>query len=162
MSLAMDEEAKARFMSKVDIGGPDDCWLWTGTLDKDGYGVMGVGDRKLRAHRLSWAIHNGPIPLSMCVLHRCDVPGCVNPAHLFLGTQADNMRDMTIKGRSRLVQHPAPSGEGHPCAKLTEAQVLAIRAECANGATQTSLAERFHMSGPAISRIVRRETWVHV
>jgi len=160
MSLAMNEEAKARFMSKVDIGGSDDCWLWTGTLDKDGYGVMGVGDRKIRAHRVSWAIHNGPIPEGMCVCHRCDVPGCVNPAHLFLGTQADNMRDMTIKGRS--VQHPASPGEGHPCAKLTEAQVLAIRAECANGATQTRLAERFRISSAAISRIVRREAWGHV
>lgn len=165
MSLAMDEEAKARFMSKVDIGGPtvshvanlEPCWLWTALTNSDGYGRMRVGGRPLLAHRISWKIHNGPIPAGMCILHRCDTPACVNPAHLFLGTQLDNIRDRDAKKR-----HVSTPGEQHGRAKLTEAQVLAIRAEYATGAKQASLAERFCMSVPTISKIVRRETWVHV
>ena len=91
-----------RVMSKVRVEASG-CWVWQGSAGKDGYGRMVYrldGQRVIRgAHRVSWEVANGPIPEGMHVLHRCDNPPCVNPAHLFLGTQADNMRDMTRKGR---------------------------------------------------------------
>jgi len=165
----IDGKITVRFMSKVDKNGPTVthvkglgcCWLWTAALDKDGYGKLRVGDRKLLAHRASWAIHNGPIPEGMCVLHRCDVKLCVNPAHLFLGTQADNMRDMTIKGRG--VQHPAPPGEGHHFAKLTDAKVVEIRTLYAmGGVSQRALAKRFGVAYSSISDVLSRKHWAHV
>jgi hypothetical protein len=94
-----------RFWEKVDKSG--DCWLWTGARDQHGYGSLSVAhegrERRrsvpVKASRVSWQIHNGPIPAGMWVLHRCDNPPCVRPDHLFLGTQLDNMRDASAKGR---------------------------------------------------------------
>jgi len=167
--MEITSDARARFFSKVDKNGPavshvdglDPCWVWTASRFRNGYGAMKVDGRMLRAHRLSWAIHNGPIPLSMCVLHRCDVPGCVNPAHLFLGTKADNMRDCVAKGR--FVQRPAPPGEGHHLAKLTDANVLEIRKlYAAGGISQRKLGERFGVAQTNISLIVLRGVWTHL
>jgi len=98
---------------------------------------------------------NGPIPDGMQVLHRCDNPPCCNPAHLFLGTQADNIADMIAKRRGGAV-----SGEAHYRAKLTADQVSAIRARYAAGETQVALAREFGVSQTNISRIVRGTTWV--
>ena len=89
-----------RFYNRVepmmdDVG----CWLWVGRRDSYGYGKL--GKKQTASHRLSWTIHFGPIPSGLCVLHRCDNPPCVNPAHLFLGTQLDNIRDMNAKGRGK-------------------------------------------------------------
>ncbi len=81
----------------------DGCWLWTGTLRPDGYGVLGLGGRKdglIRAHRLSWIIRGLDLPDNMIVCHKCDTPPCVNPEHLFIGTHLDNHTDMKLKGRS--------------------------------------------------------------
>lgn len=89
-----------RFMSRVAVD-PDGCWLWTGLADQHGYGRIHFEGRVTRAHRVSWMIHEGPIPEGQKVLHRCDTPACVRPDHLFLGTQADNMADMNAKGRGR-------------------------------------------------------------
>ena len=90
-----------RFWDKVTMG--DGCWEWTGTRHSWGYGLLG-GRRKvhLRAHRVSWEIHFGPIPAGLYILHHCDNPRCVRPDHLFLGTHRDNMADMVKKGRWRL------------------------------------------------------------
>lgn len=94
-----------RFWSKVDCsGGPDSCWLFCGDVRADGYGQISLprdASRKVKAHRLSWELANGAIPAGFLVLHRCDVPRCVNPRHLFIGTAADNMADMSAKGRVR-------------------------------------------------------------
>lgn len=86
-----------RFWSRVTIGTEDECWPWTGSRNQHGYGRLG----KIYAHRLSWQFHYGPIPDGMIVMHACDVPPCVNPWHLRLGTQPENVADMIRKGRSR-------------------------------------------------------------
>jgi len=165
----IDEKMMARFWAKVDKNGPivshvkglGCCWLWKAATNSDGYGLVGVDGRTLRAHRVSWEIHNGPIPAGMCILHRCDNPACVNPAHLFLGTDADNIRDCVAKGRH--VTHPAPPGEGHRSAKLTDANVLEIRKlYAAGGVFQRELGERFGVSRQNISYILSRKAWAHV
>jgi len=161
----MDEKDRARFFSKVDKDGPTvthvdglgPCWLWTAAT-ADGYGYVSVGGRMLLAHRLSWKIHNGPIPAGMCILHRCDVPACVNPAHLFLGTQLDNIRDRDAKKR-----HVPSPGEHHGRAKLTDAKVVEIRTLYAmGGVSQRALAKRFGVAHSRISDIVLRKRWGHI
>lgn len=111
------------FFSKVSKG-PNGCQIWTGALAGKGYGIFlpnGRRGKRYYAHRYSWEAVNGQIPEGMVICHRCDNPRCVNADHLFVGTQADNMRDMVEKGRST-------SGEANPRAKLTKADVVAIRA----------------------------------
>ena len=91
-----------RFWSKVEKGDGAKCWLWTAAVNDAGYGIIGIGGRRdgvERAHRLSWMLYHGPIPAGLVVCHRCDVPACVKPEHLFLGTLSDNHQDMRAKGR---------------------------------------------------------------
>lgn len=77
------------------------CWIWEAATDRKGYGQIGIEDQKHKsAHRVSWELHNGNIPEGKHILHRCDVPSCVNPAHLFLGTHKENMRDSAVKNRN--------------------------------------------------------------
>jgi hypothetical protein len=99
------------------------CWLWTGCVDNNGYPLTGkVHAPERKIHRLAWHCYRGLIPSGIHVLHKCDVPLCVNPDHLFLGTQVDNMKDRKRKGRNALF-----SGERHGMAKLTNAQADEIR-----------------------------------
>ena len=150
-----------RFWSRVDKSG--DCWVWTAATTNGGYGVIrdtGRNGKIIRAHRLSWELHNGPIPAGIEVCHRCDNPPCVNPAHLFLGTHQDNVTDTVNKGRA---SGGAPRGSLHPKAKLTEAQVLDIRAAHAAGAaSQRQLARKYGVDRKAIQQVIRRKTWIHV
>lgn len=143
-----------RFWPKVDKRGSDECWPWRGAKSKSGYGIVRVGGKRRRVHRLAYAFVNGPIPEGMHVLHRCDNPPCCNPNHLFLGTHAENMADMAKKGRQR-----GPKGENHHKAKLTTADVRTIREWYPAGWTQRNLAAAFGVSQTIIGRIVRRDIW---
>ena len=88
------------------------CWLWTGQRKRHGYGVIKIGGIETKTHRAMWEVVNGPIPDGLCVLHRCDVPPCCNPEHLFLGTQGDNVRDCCKKGRRQWLSQRAAT---RPC-----------------------------------------------
>lgn len=134
-----------RLRSRIATAGPDDCWLWQGAKRNNGYGHLSRGRRDegyVAAHRAAWEIKYGDVPDGLCVLHRCDVPACCNPAHLFLGTLADNSRDMISKGRGRGM----PPGELHPDARLSDAEVTQIRTLAAAGTTYADLARRFTIS----------------
>ena len=146
-----------RFWEKIEK--TDNCWLWSGWRDRDGYGKISISGTTRKAHRVSYELHFGSIPDGMHVLHKCDTPACVCPAHLFLGTHADNMRDRVSKGRSKGGFTP---GSTHPMAKLNEAAIRAIRGLYADGATQTSLARQFGVHQTLISFIVTGKNWTHI
>ncbi len=148
---------EVRFWNAVDKSG--ECWLWTANKDKDGYGKIYANRKHVRAHRVSWELHVGPIPSGLQVLHNCpsgDNPSCVNPAHLFLGTGLTNMRDKVAKGR-------CPRGETSGKAKLTNADVIAIRSAFDAGERNVSaIARRFNIHYSTAGDIIRREIWKHV
>ena len=133
------------------------CWIWRGARSSENrYGSVSNNRENVRAHRLSWTIYNGDIPGGMCVLHRCDNGLCVNPRHLFLGTQLDNARDRSAKGRNN-----HPMGEAHPMAKISEAQVRAIRSEPPSVSNQT-MAAKYGLRYETIWKIRSGRTWQHV
>lgn len=144
-----------RFWPKVDKR--DGCWGWNASRHKQGYGFIGAGGggKVVKAHRASWIIHFGEIPQGKCVLHKCDNPECTNPEHLFLGTQTDNIRDMMKKGR-----HVPSKGEDQGCSKLSESQVLCIRARADEQAT--ALASEYGVDRCTIFRILGRKSWTHL
>lgn len=152
--------AEDRFWPKVAKGDPDTCWEWTAARDPLGYGFfrMEPGEPMWRAHRVAWHLTNGAIPDGMLICHRCDNPPCCNPAHMFLGTNADNCADRVAKNRSsRKVTH---FGEASPKAKLTAAQVAEIRERyAAGGVTQRELGEEFGVGQTQVGRIVRGVRW---
>lgn len=155
-----------RFWAKVDkSSGQNGCWTWTASTDHDGYGQIGNGSgRMVKAHRTSWELHNGPIPDGLHCLHRCDNPPCCNPSHLFLGTNADNMRDCAAKGRCLAQAHPerAARGASHGHVKLTEDAVTSIRERAERGEAQRAIGRELGVGQSAISKIVRRVNWKHV
>lgn len=157
-----------RFIAKVDKNGPlpsgnpelGACWIWMACINRHGYGSLKANHRSSLAHRVSWSLANGPIPDGLCVLHRCDVRTCVNPAHLFLGTFADNMADMVAKGRAR--NNPA-CGSRCKFARLNEDRVRAIRlARRVDGLSFVELAKRFGVPRQTIGKVCNRVTWRHV
>ena len=138
----------------------DECWEWQGRLDRDGYGKIKdqpPGRYSLSAHRVAWEAHHAePVPHGLQVCHHCDNPACVNPAHLFIGTNADNNADKVSKGRHS-------RGETSGRRRLSDAQVLEIRSLYSSGAcAQEELARQFGVRKSSISQIIRRETWRHL
>jgi hypothetical protein len=128
----------------------NDCWIWTGVICQ-GYGQFSTHGIQERAHRASWRRFRGEIPNGLHVLHRCDVPSCINPDHLFLGTQADNNADRDAKGRNVYFQ-----GERHGRSKLTQAQVNQIRS---SRDKQQEIAQKFGIKQPQVSKIKNRQRW---
>lgn len=159
LELAMRHVPLAdRFWTKVDQSG--ECWEWTAYRSRDGYGMIGLDLRGVdRAHRVAWRLMNGPIPPGLQVLHRCDNPPCVNPAHLWLGTQAENIADMNRKGRSR--KNPR-RGSAVTTSKLKEPDVLAIRVLIAEGHGPTAIGRRFGVSPATIHLIRNGKNWKHL
>jgi hypothetical protein len=157
-----------RFWDKVRIGEAHVCWEWTGARHPLGYGFLHAGKlyrggkRFVSAPRLSWEIHHGElVPDGMDVLHSCDNPPCVNPAHLHLGTQGDNNRERSARGRGR-ENRPENRGELSPISKVTEADVRAIVAAVEQGATQSSQARKYGLSVPHVYRLVHKQSWKHL
>lgn len=140
---------KDRFWTKVRIGGLDDCWPWLAGIHPAGHGMFD----KQYAHRFAWAYTHGPIPKGLCICHHCDNPPCCNPRHLFIGTQADNVRDMWNKGRGQRYR-----------ARLTSECVTEIRRAHATGqfAKWSDLGRQFGIEGGHAQQIVLRQIWRHV
>ena len=147
-----------RFWAKVRKGGPDDCWLWTAGTDKDGYGRFMWNMRNPRSHRVAYELLVGPIPEGLYACHTCDNPPCCNPAHIFLGTQLDNIRDAASKGR--LATGNCTRTKGCPGVALSPADVQDIRSAC--GKSNRVLARHYGVHPSTISRARRMETWKHV
>lgn len=178
-----------RFWSKVNrTNNPDDCWIWTASLTKKGYGNFNLRRLKIQlAHRAAYLIANGELPNNLLVCHTCDNPPCCNPNHLFLGTIQDNSDDCSRKGRQccgqrrsevikkRFVDNPdLLRGVNNPQAKLTEDQVREIRRLYASAPKcnvrnkrmsengLTNLSRRFGVSISVIKSVVSKTTWKHV
>ena len=149
-------DAATRFWAKVNKTAA--CWLWTAATTSDGYGLFRLtnGVTMKLAHRVSWLLTFGAMP-TQNVLHTCDTPACVNPAHLFLGTQSDNMTDCSRKGRLNSAR-----GKRGRRAKLTEADVIAIRARRRAGELRGTLAREFSVREGSIYLICAGKTWKHL
>jgi hypothetical protein len=136
------------------------CWLWTGQSDQFGYGTLAVRGRTRKAHRLAWEVAYGPLPKiaghhGAVVRHRCNLPGCVNPAHLVIGSQRDNLQDMSRAGRST-------RGERSHLAVLTEGDVREILRLSADGVKQRIIGAKFGVTQGNVSAMVCGLSWRHV
>lgn len=172
-----------RFRSHVMAAGPDECWPFVGTMDRDGYGHFSMRGKAPCAHRVAFTIAFGPIPEGKVVCHRCDNPPCCNPAHLWAGTIAENNSDKRAKGREPMGDdhwsrhrpenlarglrngkytkpEKTPRGESHGSVKISAADVLEIqRLYAAGGISQQKLADRFGVRQAHVSRIVLGRVW---
>lgn len=159
-----DAKTLARFWSKVDKRGPDECWPWLGATRK-GYGYLKVTGKKIGSHRIAWTLLHGPIPEGQSVLHQCDNPPCVNPNHLFKGDLSDNAVDAFQKGR-RLAPGLSGNhvrGERSPMAYLTTQNVLWAREQWSRRSlTQRQIADRLGCGLSAVKMLIQRRSWKHV
>ena len=134
------------------------CWLWFGSISKHGYGEFYLGEKRYeRAHRASWIFKNGEIPADLHVLHKCDVRSCVNPNHLWLGTNSDNVADMVSKKRNKWMV-----GSNHKRSKINEDDVLLIRAKKSVGVKTKELMDEFGLGKSMIAYICSGQYWKHV
>jgi hypothetical protein len=148
--LVFDE----RFWSKVDKSDRDSCWVWSGSRDAYGYGMFRVQSGKTRrAHRIAWELTNGPVPDGTVFLHHCDNPPCVNPAHLRIGTRAENNADRDAKGRG---VYGGRAGIG---SKIDASQARQIRAWCSYGFTQKTVGLWFGIADSTVCNIVSGKLW---
>lgn len=147
------KSVEARLLAQ-SIAVESGCLLWTGCVDKDGYGKIQVDGRSRRTHCVAWEEKNGPIPIGKNVLHRCDRPPCILDSHLFLGTQSENVVDKIAKGRQARNR-----GELAGSVKLTSEQVLRIRAD---KRSQSDISKDHGISRSTVSDVMRRKSWVHL
>ena len=136
-----------RFVNKSE-----GCWEWTGYTATNGYGTIQRNHAPVLAHRASWEIANGAVPAGMSVLHKCDNRRCVNPSHLWVGTQAQNMADMVAKGRSM---------RGAKCGrrKLTSVQADEVKLHVALGTPTPEIARKYCISRTAVYNIISGKCW---
>lgn len=158
-----------RFWTKVTKS--DACWLWNGARDEHGYGLINIDGRNRRTHRIAYILTYGAIPDGLVVRHSCDTPACVNPDHLILGTQLDNIDDRNTRGRTAKGEragykthpdrYPDRKGERNGRAKLTQTQVEEIRERYATGDIGARpLAAMYGVSRALIRLIVQGKAWV--
>lgn len=149
------DSVEVRILSRIEYDTNGGCWLWRGKRGPKGYGITyGKNGSTTGAHRASYRLYVGEIPEGHQVCHKCDVRECVNPAHLFIGTNAENAADMVAKGRSR-----DQRGERNNSAKLTAADVIEIRRCLRAGQTGASLAREYRMSEAHIAAIKHGRKW---
>lgn len=158
-TVVLAPSAIARFWSKVDRRGENECWEWQGGANEQGYGRFRIDGRLYSPHRLAFEMVYGPVPKhpsyhGMVIMHTCDNPRCCNPTHLRLGFQRDNVQDMINKGRFNRRR-----GEKHPNAKLTPEIIRAIRADTR---TEREIAAAYGLSKGTVSNIRLRKRWAHV
>jgi hypothetical protein len=144
-----------RFTRWVRVDPVTGCWLWEGLRSTDGYGKVTLNKRSMRAHRAVWELTRGPIPEGMFVLHRCDTPLCVNPEHLFVGSQKENRQDCARKGRTA-------RGSGHFKTALTADGVMEIRRLVSRGRPPREVADQFGISVSSVGNLAARRSWKHV
>ncbi len=149
------------FWKKVDkISHPNGCWLWMNETCGKTHGTVNYKGYRTGAHRIAWILTKGPIPEGKVLMHACDNGICVNPDHLKIGTQHDNMLDMWAKGRGK---NPVLKGEKHGMAQVTAEQVIEIRNSYATGTiSQQALADRYGLGQTQVGRIIHGETWKHL
>ena len=143
-------QTREKIESRIDKTG--DCWIWTGMVDKDGYGRTSYLSREWFLHRLMYDWYKGPLIPGKVVMHSCDNPPCCNPEHLSQGTIADNNKDCALKGRK-------PSGSANGSAKLTDYQVECIRALYDLGISMVKLSLMFNVSRLTIRKIINKQAW---
>lgn len=152
--LHTPESLEARSIPEPNTG----CWLWLGAVTTEsGYGAVRHGGVTRSPHRLMYEMLHGDVPSDVLVRHRCDVRSCINPAHLVVGSQKENMADMDSRGRRR-----PPRGERSALALLSDADALRVRDRADAGENITSLAGEFGVPKAAVWRIWRRKTWRHL
>lgn len=148
---------RERFLEKVKRGGPDDCWEWTASRTHNGYGRFKIASWKtVHANRVAWALEHGTDPGDLIVRHSCDNPPCCNPAHLLLGTVADNNADKLERGRHR---NGKLGGVRNPMARLTEADVADIVRRLKNHESNMSIATHHKVGHALVSRIRVGRSW---
>ena len=142
-----------RFLAKVCRS--EGCWNWMASKKVGGYGQFRYNGKVCAAHRFSYQFYVGPIAPGLSVCHKCDNPACVNPSHLFLGTDQENKADMYSKHRNVF-------GEGHPNSKLTPDQIVSIRKDSSDGIPQRKIASKYKTQRSQVSLIVNRKRWASV
>jgi hypothetical protein len=156
MAELSDPFVIARFLSNCSHGDSAECWNWHGIMNTNGYGRFSLNDRHRLAHRVSFQMFIGQIPKGMVVCHRCDNRKCVNPNHIWLGTQSENLKDAFVKGR---MKHPDTTGEKNGNRKLSWEKVRAIREMKSSGVKSFLIASSFNVSTSTIYDIVKNRIW---
>ncbi|MRR49333.1 MAG: hypothetical protein EG825_00200 [Rhodocyclaceae bacterium] len=155
------EHLARRLANGIDEPREVGCWNWTRITNGSGYGMLKVAGRMVYAHRLAYELSHGSVPDGLHVIHSCDNPRCINPAHLSLGTRSQNMKECSERGRARIPK-PIKRGEDNGASKLQEVDIRSIRRLLSNGDTQQSIADRLGVTQRTISDIKLGKKWGHV